>query len=215
MTMWMVGMAALLTAAAPANVPGGEGDVPAIALVPLQQQRVLDELNRARGAPQAYVRDLQTFRSWHRGDRFLEPGRNVAVITEEGVAAVDEAIDHAAHQRPVPPLAYSPLLSRAAADHVAYLADGHLGHEWDDGTGPGERAERRGGGPYVGEIIAFGSDDPAGVVRQFIVDDGVPDRGHREAVFSTEYRYAGIACGPHRTYRRACVVALSETPDGR
>ena len=55
----------------------------------------------------------------------------------------------------------------------------------------------------------------AEVVRQLIVDDDVPGRGHRKALFAAEMRYAGIACGPHRTYRVMWVADLGRTPDGR
>jgi len=32
---------------------------------------------------------------------------------------------------------------------------------------------------------------------QWIVDDGVPDRGHREALLDGNYTHVGIFTGPH------------------
>lgn len=201
--MWLAALAALM----------GITDVPA--RPDALQQRVLDELNRVRAAPQAYVPELRTFRSWHQGALLRIPGRPFPLRTREGAAAVAEAAAFAEHQQAVPPLTYSPLLAQAAADHAAYLADGYVGHDWEDGTGPSDRVKRRGGGAAVAEIISFGFDDAAAVVRQFIVDDGVPSRGHRFILFHPSYHYAGVACGPHRRYGATCVVTLAATPDGR
>ena len=75
--------------------------------------------------------------------------------------------------------------------------------------------ERRGGGRYVAEVITYGSRTAADVVRQLVVDDGVPDRGHRTILFDPEFRFAGVACAPHPEYREACVVALARTPPAR
>lgn len=206
MGIWLIGIAAALAGASPAAEAGGKAAT--------LEQRVLEELNRIRTAPDRYVHDLQRVRDWHDGNLLRMPGRH-AILTREGPAAVEEALTFTARQNALPPFAYSEVLSQAAADHAAYLAEGRMGHDWPDGTGPSERVERRGGGPYVAEIISFGYDDAADVVRQFIVDDGVPDRGHRLIMFRPNYRYAGIACGPHRRYRATCVVTLAATPDGR
>jgi uncharacterized protein YkwD len=52
------------------------------------------------------------------------------------------------------------------------------------------------------------------VVRSLIIDDGVPGRGHRAAVFSNAYRFAGVGCRTHARYRVVCVVDYAGTPDG-
>lgn len=191
-----------------------EGGTTATASASLEQ-RVLDELNRFRTAPATLAEDLRVFRTWHDGDLLRIPGLKYAIATQEGVPAVDEALAFARAQNALPPLRYSPVLAQAAADHAAYLSEGRTGHFGPDGTDASDRVTRRGGGPYVAEIISFGYDDAPGVARQFVVDDGVPDRGHREIMFSGRYRYAGVACGPHPRYRSLCVVNLAASPDGR
>jgi uncharacterized protein YkwD len=57
----------------------------------------------------------------------------------------------------------------------------------------------------MGEAISYGA---AGlqVVIDLIVDDGVPDRGHRHAILNPIYREVGIAIGPHRRYGTMCVM---------
>ncbi len=208
----MIGLMALLLAVT--GDPTSTRAASARSTASLEQQ-VLAELNRIRAAPDLYAEDLRTFRTWYDGRYLHLPEYPAVIITQEGVSAVDEALAATVVQPPLPALEHSPVLAAASADHAAYLADGADDHFWSDGTGPGDRVSRHGGGPYVGEIISFGHADPVEVARQFIVDDGVPDRGHRLAVFRGNYRYAGVACGPHRRYRATCVVTLSETPDGR
>ena len=79
---------------------------------------------------------------------------------------------------------------------------------------PGDRVKARGGDIYVGETIAYGPRDAATVVRQFVVDDGVPRRGHRALLFSAAFRFAGADCAPHPVYGSVCVVDYSGTSDG-
>lgn len=179
------------------------------------EQRVLAALNHARSNPAALVQDLRQYRGYFRGKLVRYPGQGADLETDEGLAAVDEAIAFLARQAQLTPVSDAPLLHASADDLVADQArDGGVGHAASDGTLPGDRALRHGGGRYVAEVIAYGSIDPADVVRQLIVDDGVPDRGHREILYSPELRFAGVACGPHPEYRLVCVIDLGITPDG-
>jgi uncharacterized protein YkwD len=180
------------------------------------EAQVLAELNRARANPAAYAAGLREYRGWYRGRLLAVPGAPVVYETQEGTAPVDEAIAFLSGRQGDAPLAAAGVLSQAAGDHRAEQArDGAVGHAGSDGSGPGQRALRRGGGAFVGEVIAYGSDAPADMVRQLIVDDGVADRSHRTLLFDPEMRYAGVSCGAHPRYRTVCVVTLSRTPDGR
>jgi uncharacterized protein YkwD len=42
-----------------------------------------------------------------------------------------------------------------------------------------------------------------------VVDDGVKDRAHRKILLDPAFRYAGAACGPHRTFGTMCVIDLA------
>jgi uncharacterized protein YkwD len=186
------------------------------------QQRIepaiLAKLNRARADPAGYARDLRRYRTYYRGNVVWTPGNPVGLATREGAAAVDEAVRFLSRQPPLPPLAPAAFLGRAAADHVADQGPrGGQGHAGRDGSSPAERIRRRGGGAYgaTGEVIAYGPEDAAGVVRGLIVDDGVPDRGHRSAIFNPRYRFAGAACGRHAGWRFLCVVDFSDSPAAR
>lgn len=164
------------------------------------------QINLARTDPAAYARRLRAHRAVYVGDVFREPGQP-AVRTQEGVAAVDEAIAFLERQTPLPPLAANEALRLAAADHVADQGPrGVLGHDGADGSSFVDRIVRRGGPRSGGENIAYGGDTGEAVVIQLIVDDGVPDRGHRANIFRPGYVSAGAACGQHLTYRYMCVI---------
>ena len=111
-------------------------------------------------------------------------------------------------------------INRARADPAGYareLRRYRTYYRGRDGSSPAERIRRRGGGLYgaSGEVIAYGPEDAASFVRELIIDDGVPDRGHRTLLFSPRFRFAGAACGRHPGWRYMCVVDFSDSVPGR
>jgi len=203
--MWIWPAAVLLAVTAPA-LPS-----------PTPEQQLLEELNRARTDPAGYAVTLRDYRSHYNGRIVDIPGAPVRYETQEGVAPVDEAIAFLqSRASSAARLAPADLLAEAASDHRDEQGqDGSIGHVGRDGSQVGERVLRRGGGAYVGEVIAYGSDSPADMVRQLIVDDGVSDRSHRTLLFDTTLRFAGVSCGSHPVYRTMCVIDLARTEDGR
>lgn len=168
---------------------------------------VLAELNAARANPKAYAQHLRVYRSQFSGKYHIPPGTRIRYVTREGTPAVDEAIRFLEAQRPLPPLAWSEGLSHVAAElNREQSRTGAVGHD----SGRMEmraRAERVGRWQStIGENISYGPNDPRRVVIQLIVDDGVPDRGHRKNIFSPDFRLAGIACGPHPAFATSCVI---------
>ncbi len=179
------------------------------------EEGVFAELNRFRSDPAGYADYLRDYRPRFEGKLLIgEDDSEIDIMTREGVAAVDEAIRDLRREKPLPTLAWSDPLARAAADHVAVQSrSGAVGH-YTRGSGPGERMKARGGGPYVSEVITYGHHTPEGVVDQLLIDDGVPDRGHRHSLLRPAHRYAGIACGRHPVHRTMCVTLMSGTRDG-
>lgn len=173
------------------------------------------EINRARADPQRYAEELRAYRKLFRGKIVWLPGLPHGLNTSEGLRAVDEAIMFMQRQPPLPPLGAAPLLARAAGDHVRDQgATGQTGHAGGDGSNPGARVKRRGGDIYVAESITYGPERVTDVVRQLIIDDGVPRRGHRKMLFDPRWRHAGAACGRHPAYRRMCVIEYGDTATG-
>lgn len=177
---------------------------------------VLAEINFARTRPRDYAERLREYRKFFKGRIVRYPGNPDGLRTTEGTRAVDEAIRFLERQPPLEPIEPSTLLARAARDHVREQGpSGRTGHISADGGNPRARVQRRGGGDYVAEVITYGPPSAVEVVRQLIVDDAVPGRGHRRTLFAAEMRHAGIACGPHKGYRVMCVADLGRRPDGR
>lgn len=53
-------------------------------------------------------------------------------------------------------------------------------------------------GITASENLSYGPDVGTDVVMALFVDDGVPDRGHRHALFAEKSAVAGGYSGPHR-----------------
>ena len=165
------------------------------------------ETNLVRRDPPAYARHLEAMLPRFDGKLLERPGR-LDLRTEEGAAAVREAIVALRARKPLPPLRWSNGLAGAAADHVRDQGPiGGLEHHGTDGSSPARRAERRGRWmAAMAENIAFGENPARQVVIQLLVDDGVPDRGHRANILDPRWSAEGVACGPHREYGQMCVM---------
>ncbi len=171
------------------------------------ERGVLDQLNLARQDPPGYAFHLEDLRDAYRGkDRKIGPGSYV--MTKEGVPAVDEAIRVLKATTPRQTLRWDSCLSESASAHVNDTGPlGLVGHEGSKGETFAHRVKR-----YVthyrqvGENIDYGATTAADVVIQLLVDDGVPDRGHRHNIFEPGFNAAGVACGPHAKYGTMCVI---------
>lgn len=195
-TLWGCILFLLLAAAARAE----SGDL---------AQQVLAETNVARQHPQRYANYIREFKRNFIGKGYRLPGTLDMVMTLEGMGALDEAVRFLSSQRPLPALSWSPGLAQAAAELVQQQsASGATGH----GNGGDIRKRIGKYGSWrstVGENISYGPDTARQVVMGLIIDDGVPDRGHRKNIFNRSFTTAGAACGPHPVYRKICVVDLA------
>jgi uncharacterized protein YkwD len=165
---------------------------------------VIREMNLARQNPALYATYVQQLRSSMSGNTMVLPG-HTRIRTKEGTAAVDEAIRFLQNAQPLPPLAVSPGMNRAAADHCADQAGGGFGHEGRDRSHAGQRIARYGtftGG--WGENISYGKSSARDVVVALIIDDGLPARKHRKNIFNPSFTFAGAAFGRHARFGTMC-----------
>lgn len=171
------------------------------------EQEIIQEINLARQNPKGYALFLEQQKPYYVG-KFIKRPDEPAILTEEGISAVDEAIRFLKSTRPVAPLKYSKGMSWAAMDHVKDQGKrGTLGHSGSDRSGPGDRVNRYGAWRWtVGENISYGRDKARDIVMGLIIDDGVPGRGHRDNIFDSKYRFVGVACGKHKTFEVICVI---------
>jgi hypothetical protein len=158
-------------------------------------QDVVEELNFARTHPGDYADELRAAQR-----------RSDGGFLYEDPDALAEAIDFLERQAPLPPLRRDARLEAAARVHAAGQGPtGRVGH----GGGPGLGQRLQAQGVFAGmsaENISYGYGDPRDVVRQLIVDSGVPSRGHRANIFSRGYQALGVACGGHEAYGVMCVL---------
>ncbi len=171
------------------------------------EQDVFDEINEARTAPGSYLSYLKDLRRLYAGRQIRLAG-NYVINTKEGVRAVDEAYQYLWGTNSMPSLKWSNGMSLSAMDHVAEQGPtGLTGHPSGDGRRPWDRINQYGAGQgMIAENIAYGRLTARMMVLGFIVDDGIPDRGHRINIFNPELRYAGLACGDHKQFGIMCVI---------
>jgi uncharacterized protein YkwD len=171
------------------------------------EKMLLDELNLTRSNPKEYANFLKELRPYYSGNELRRPG-DVILITHEGVYALDEAINYLSSVKPAAPLSLSVGLSKSALDHTKDQAvRGAMGHDGSDGSQPWDRMNRYGTWQKrVAENIYYGTKLARDIVIQLIVDDGVPERGHRINIFNPEYHFVGIGCNTHAKFGYMCVM---------
>jgi uncharacterized protein YkwD len=172
------------------------------------EQQVIQELNKARTDPPAYAREyLLPLRSLFHGKLLEYPGE-VAIQTNEGVAALEEAIRVLSAAAPLPPLSPAKGITQAARAHAADQGKtGATGHTGADRSTLPDRLNRFGRwSKAAGENIDYGNADARRIVPAFLIDDGVPSRGHRTNLMSGDFAMVGVAVGPHPLYGHMCVM---------
>jgi len=166
------------------------------------------ELNKVRADPALYASTyLEPRRHDYHGRIYRVPGQT-DLLTSEGLAALEECIRVLRSTPGRGVLLPSRGLSQAARDHVEDAGPrGLLGHTGTDGSSLESRVSRYGTWQeIIGENIAYGAPEARNTVIQMLIDDGVPSRGHRNNILQERFGTAGVAAGPHRTFRTMWVL---------
>ncbi len=175
------------------------------------ERAVVQEMSDARVQPKAYAKHLRELRPYFEGTLWKRPGR-VPLRTEEGVAALDEAIAFLESARPMGPLRFNDGLALAARRHAEDIGPkGGIEHTGSDGSSLSVRLNRLGRWQgLIAENISAGEDDARQVVIQLLIDDGVASRGHRKNLFNPDLHQAGAGTAPHREYRTVTVIDYAD-----
>ncbi|NTU91133.1 MAG: CAP domain-containing protein [Chlorobiaceae bacterium] len=172
------------------------------------EQEVIAEINLVRKNPSRYAQlYLVPLRSCYDGNVVRFPGGS-AIMTNEGVSALDECISDLQRAQPAPPLSARSELALAARDHVRDQGrNGSIGHDGSDGSSTFDRINRYGRWMYsAGENISYGYHDARTIVAALLIDDGMPSRGHRKNLLNSSFKLVGVNIGPHRVYGDMCVM---------
>jgi uncharacterized protein YkwD len=133
--------------------------------------------------------------SFFNGNVLTDPSKGFSIMTKEGPHAYQLAKQYLHNVRASHALVVRSGMEMAAFDHAKDIAKNNLnGHTGSDGSGLEKRLARYGSWMgCVAENVFIGEADPEEILTNFLVDDGVPMRGHRGLVFSPEFYYCGIA----------------------
>ncbi len=178
------------------------------------EKDVILEMNKARANPARYAElyIAPRIKSFD-GKLYEVPGR-ISIRTNEGSWAVQQCVEAMKKQPARPPFQPLEALYLAARDHVADTGPkGIVSHTGSDGSDLQDRLYRYMKPLYGGENLYFGGGDAREIVAQFLIDDGVPSRGHRTLLFKEEYVYAGAAVGPHKIYESMCTVDFARAKE--
>ena len=128
--------------------------------------------------------------------------------TKEGPAVVNETINYLNRISAVPMLKWNEELSKAARDHVIDIgAKGLCTHESSDGTPFAKRLDKYGKTVICsGENMSFSCETALEVILQLVIDDGVPNRGHRLSIFKPDFRCCGIFSGAHKVNKTMTTI---------
>ena len=161
--------------------------------------------NQVRTNPQSFINILEKYKSYFNENILNKPSGPIESI--EGPIAYDEAVMFLKNQKPLPPLKLHTILSNIAEKHCYDVGKGIYDHIGSDGKDPAQRIEQ-----YIdwdikcAESIEIGSNSAEEIMINLIVDDGVNSRGHRNNIFSSDFKYIGIACGLHSIHEICTVI---------
>ena len=173
------------------------------------EQNIILELNKVRSNPKRYAEEyMEELRADYKGKLFSVPGEAIPVMTQEGIRPLVECIKELKKTSPRPILQPAKGLAKAAEElMVDQQNHGGVGHVSRKGANPQKRIEKYGKWNICSsEDIAYGSFDARQIVISLLIDDGVPNRGHRKNILNPCTRFAGAAKGGHPTYKVMCVI---------
>ena len=172
-----------------------------------EEQDLFIEINQVRAHPELYVAYLKKMKPLFVGKVYRK-----TLETQEGWAAVEDAIAYLQTVKPQSPFTMSLGLNKAAAAHIKdQSSSGSTGHKT---SGSGWLIEDR-VKPFgnwegaIGENLTYGRESARERVLTWLIDDGFATRGHRKRVMSADYGVAGLSCGKHPEYDRMCCLTLA------
>jgi uncharacterized protein YkwD len=177
------------------------------------EKDVILEMNKVRTNPKKYAElYIQPRLRYYNGKNYSVPGQ-ITIVTQEGAAAVNNCITALGRASAVGVLTPEKGLSLAAKDHVTDQSrTGQTGHNGSDRSTPETRMKRYGtfsGSWTLGENLDYGATTGKDIVCDLLIDDGVPNRGHRTNIMNKSFTQTGVSSGTHTQYRTSCAITYA------
>ena len=153
------------------------------------EREVILELNKVRSDPPRYAQEyLEELKKNYNGKLLTYEGQ-IPIMTEEGIYPLEECIRVLKKTPPRSMLQPAKGLAKAAQELMEeQQRTGGLGHVSRKGTTPQKRIEKYGVWDICSsEDIAYGSINARQIVASLLIDDGVPNRGHRQNILNPLY----------------------------
>ena len=170
---------------------------------------VAEEVSLLRVDPPAYSKFLEEHlaKDWV-SDVLFRGSDGEQYTSVEGKAAVKEVIEVLKNTAPLSRMVPNQLLEKASADHTLDTFKNDLmGHIGSDNSKIEERIQRYGvWRGQCGENIDYGNSEARAIIMHLLIDDGVPDRGHRKNLLAAPFLMVGASLGPHPRYGVCCVM---------
>lgn len=163
--------------------------------------------NLIRFDPEKYANLYVTeYFDYYQGKEFHYPGLDMIMLTQEGIMPARELYRELQRSEPLPLLIPSQKLSKAARSHAQDQSQtGRTGHGGQGGMRA--RIEREGEWEHtIGENIAYGNWSGHNATLGLMIDDGVPDRGHRINILNENFKVLGVAHSSHPKFEGGVYV---------
>ena len=165
------------------------------------EKEIYKEQNELRKNPKSYIEKLKDSLKYYQNNILSKDGE-IPIPTYEGIEAVKDAINFLQNQKPVPELVYSKDISLSCKDIIEDIGPkGLVTHEGTEAKNIYNRIEKYCEWDGVlAENLDFGFKKPENIIMNMLIDDGDENRYQRKNLFYPDFKYVGIAVGPHRDY---------------
>lgn len=171
-------------------------------------KEVLDEINVIRSNPKNYAEKVADLLKYFKGNLLEKPGEE-PVMTQEGTYAVEDCVRRLKSiEGSLPKLVWSDLMAKAAQAHSDDIGlQGKVSHEGSDGSTIESRNQKYGKWEtIIAENLYFGPKKSKDIALSILINDGYPNRSHRENILNPELKCAGVGYGSHSLYGHVCTI---------
>ena len=166
-----------------------------------------NELNILRTIPQKYANTIREYKKYFKGTELILPGTNIAIQTQEGANAYEEAGQYLENANVINPLKLNESLCRIAKEYLVEVQKTDI----NEVSNIDLESIIANYGQFKGSfsrIIDFGGTTPALVIANLLVGDGDEKRSQRQSLLNEKFFLMGVASGKHSQFGQCTVILL-------